>query len=404
MITVTRNSSVRSRFRIPALTAVGIATLALGVMAAGSQQAGRDERSSAIGSVDFVVVTKDGHPITDLKPEEVTLRVGNKNRVVASLNYIKVAEPMAGATAPGAAPAAAGAAPKSDLPLAFFTNIATSSETPRSIVIVVDDESMPIGQEPRLRSSLSNFVRDLPATDSVALITVPHGGLKVNLTTDRERLYKAINEITAIKPFDEPSCRTRTTLGTLETTLTQLTRPSDQPVIVAFLSANLVGASTVEAARVPTGAAGGVSSQGGSCYMNNDDFVRVGAALAVARAQFYVIHPDFSTSPVQDGIEHLRGQTGAPLFHLVSNTEPGLYRMARETVGYYVATFDTDPEERTGKALPAQIKTTRKEAELRGRPYAVVGRTGAAANSSRAASVEGASGSRCSARQSRVWR
>ena len=381
MITVTRNAFFSSfswsRFRTPMLTAAGIATLALGVMAAG-QQAGSDTRAGAVGSVDFVVVTRDGQPITDLKPEEVTLRVGNKNRVVSSLQYVKVAEAMVGAATPGAAPGAAVAAAKPDLPLAFFTNIATTGDTPRSFVVVVDDESMPIGQEPRLRTSLTNFVRDLPATDSVALITVPHGGLKVNLTTDRERLYKAIGELTAIKPFDEPSCRTRTTLATLETTLGQLARPSDQPVIVAFLSANLVGASTVEASARPTIGGGGVSAQGGSCYMNNDDFVRVGAALAVARAQFYVIHPDYSTSPVQDGIEHLRGQTGAPLFHLVSNTEPGLYRMARETVGYYVATFDTDPEERTGKALPAQIRTTRKEAEMRGRPYAVVGRTGAA--------------------------
>jgi hypothetical protein len=166
------------------LTAAGIATFALGVMAAGTQQAGRDDRSGAVGSVDFVVVTKDGAPITDLKPEEVTLRVGNKNRVVSSLNYVKVSESMAGAVGSSAAPGAPAAA-KSDLPPAFFTNISTTSDTPRSIVIVVDDESMPIGQEPKLRSSLSNFVRDLPATDSVALITVPHGGIKVNLTTDR---------------------------------------------------------------------------------------------------------------------------------------------------------------------------------------------------------------------------
>ena len=48
--------------------------------------------------------------------------------------------------------------------------------------------------------------------------------------------------------------------------------------------------------------------------------------------------------------------------------------MARETSGYYVATFDIDPDERTGVTHQASIKTTRPDVELRGRPYVMVGR------------------------------
>ena len=76
-----------------------------------------------------------------------------------------------------------------------------------------------------------------------------------------------------------------------------------------------------------------MSAQAGGCYVKTDDFVRVGQAVAAARAQLYIIHPDFSQSPAQDGIENLRGQTGAPLFHLSAGTEPGLYRDGARDVG-----------------------------------------------------------------------
>jgi hypothetical protein len=352
-------------------------TLTMVTLSAGPQQAGRDERPDQVASVDFVVVSRDGQPVTDLKAEEITLRVGNRTRTIRSLQYVRVPGRMSG---PGAAAAAAAPEPPAVAP-AFFTNIAATSDLPRSIVIVVDDESIPIGQEQKLRTALTNFVRDLPPTDQVALVTVPHGGIKVGLTADRARLNTAIGEISPISSIEPASCRTRTTLSTLETTLAQLARTSQQPVTVAFLSQALVGQSTMEASQQADASAGrgGVSAQAGGCYLQTDDFVRIGEAVAAARAQLYIIHPDYSQNPVQEGVENLRGQTGAPLFHLTSSTEPGLYRMARETSGYYVATFDTAPEERTGKTQPASIRTTRKDVDVRARPYVAVGRATAAA-------------------------
>ena len=102
----------------------------------------------------------------------MTLRVGNKNRPIRSLQFIRVATDMVGA-------ASAPVTPVEPLPPAFATNMVTVADLPRSIVLVVDDESMPIGQEEKLRSALTNFVRDLPPRDNVALVTVPHGGLMV---------------------------------------------------------------------------------------------------------------------------------------------------------------------------------------------------------------------------------
>jgi hypothetical protein len=318
--------------------------------------------------MDFTVVNATGEPVADLKPDEVTLRIDGKIRPIKTMTFVRVTSGMSGAAV------AAPATTEPPTP-AFDTNIATVAGLPRSVVIIVDDESMPIGQEQKIRSMLSDFVTKLPQTDQVALVTVPHGGVKVGLTTDRARMRTAIAAITPLQPITDAACRTRDTLSTLQSTIELMTRGSEQPVVVAFLSSSLTGISQAEAAQAPTAAGrGGVSSQAGACYLTSDDFKRVGTAVASSRVQLFIIHPDYSLAAAQEGIENLRGQTGAPLFHLSAGTEPGLFRMARETSGYYTATFDTEPDERVGVSHVASLKTTRKDVELRGRPYVVVGR------------------------------
>jgi hypothetical protein len=380
---------MKTVFRRWKTAAVAVLVIVAGAVGA-AQQAGRDDRAGTTGTLDFVVVSRDGTPVTDLKPEELTLRVNNRERPIRSLQYIRLAgavaeRPSAATAGAGAgAPAASGQTPAPvDVAPPYATNLSTTSDIPRLIVIIVDDESMPIGQEQSLRTALTNFVRSLPETDRVALVTVPHGGLKAGPTTDREALRQAIAGISPINPIEPISCRTKTTLSTLMNTLQMVTRQArvDQPVTVAFLSSALTGMSQAEQAIRPSATAGvgGVSAQAGGCYLRSDDFQRVGEAVAGARAQLYVIHPDYTPQPVMEGIENLRSQTGAPLFHLTSSGEPGLSRMARETSGYYVVTFDTEPEERAGKALQTSLRTSRRDVEVRTRPFVAVGRAANAA-------------------------
>ena len=99
-----------------------------------------------------------------------------------------------------------------------------------------------------------------------------------------------------------------------------------------------------------------------------DDFVRVGQRWRPRARSSTSFIRTFRSRRRADGIANLRGQTGAPLFHLQSNTEPGLSRMARETSGYYVATFDPDPKTVPARRSRASIKTTREGVEVRGAP------------------------------------
>src|SRR5204863_914476 len=112
-------------------------------------------------------------------------RIDNKARPIRSLRFVKIAS-AAAATGPG---------PLQPVAPAFATSLVAPTVASRSIVVVVDDESMPIGEEQKLRAALSTFVSSLPEADRVALVTVPHGGIRVGLTADRTRLRQAIAQI-----------------------------------------------------------------------------------------------------------------------------------------------------------------------------------------------------------------
>jgi hypothetical protein len=367
-----KTTMTRQRDRWAAIVA-GVAVAGFTWAARPAARQGQESRATQTVAFDFVVVKKDGQPVTDIRPEEVTLRIDNRNRLIKSLQYVPLSAGMGGVASATAAGAAAITPP-------FATNLMPTASAPRSIVIIVDDESMPIGQEITLRAALNRFVRSLPPADPVALVTVPHGGIKVGLTTDRDRLARGISAISPIVSIVSAACQTKDTLSTLETTLGLLTRNSDQPVAVAFLSAALTGQSQQERIQRPTVGGGGVSDQAGGCHIVADNFVRVGQAVAAAKAQLYVIHPDYTPAPALEGIESLRSETGAPLFHLTSSGEPGLTRMARETAGYYLGTFETQPDELTGKPHPSSVKVSRPDVDVRDKRYIIVGRTAAAAS------------------------
>jgi hypothetical protein len=346
---------VLARFASRGLVAGLVAT----IIPVGAALAARQSESQT-AAVDFVAVTRDGQPVLDLTADEVVLRIDGKVRPIRSLEFVRFA------VSGGAALADVRSAP------AFLTN--APAEAPRSFVLVVDDESMPIGQEKRLREALGQFADGLPSSDRVALVTVPNGGVKVDLTADRGRLRRGIAEISPISSVLDPHCRAGSTLTALQTTFETIARSTSHPVIVLFFSSTMVGPSQLEAAQRPnaTTGAGGLSTAGGACYLRADDFRRLGDAAAAARVQFYVIHPDYNPGPPGVGIENLRGATGAPVFHLAATgPEAGLPRIARETAGYYLVTFATETGERLDSAHQMNVRVNRRDVEVRARPTLV---------------------------------
>lgn len=311
-------------------------------------------------AVDFAAVTADGTPITDLRADEVQLRIDGRTRTIRSLEYVSLA----------GTPGLAGLLP-------FGSNAAIDQG--RSVVLLVDLETIRPGREAPLKEEVSRFLRTLGPQDRVALVTIPYGGLKVDLTANHTRVVQALAPLSGQAPSAESdadaACRTRTTLVSLRGAIDDL-RGGEGPVAVVLFSG---------AMSSPTGVVAMQSGQSiGRCQLLREHFQHVSDAVANARAQMYIVQPELQmTSAGQAGLEHLTGVTGAPLLHLTGPEGGGLARVARESAGYYVARFEPEPEETQGSVRNLGVSLARDGAVLRTRPKMTVHRpnrfTGAAA-------------------------
>ena len=210
-------------------------------------------------TLDFLALGRDGQPIADLKPEEVSLKIGGRARPLTAVNPIDVT---------AAAPAAA-----ASLPPPFGSNVGTQES--RAIVLVVDDDSFRVGTERAVREAADTFLDNLGPTDCIALVTMPYGGTRVSLTTEQEAVRKSLAGVIGQAPPretpDDMACRSRRTLDSLRGLFDGFAG-SPLPVTVAFVSASMSGPEQVirQGQRVAT------------CALLPDNFNQVGAAAAAA--------------------------------------------------------------------------------------------------------------------------
>jgi VWFA-related protein len=334
-----------------ACTWLVVSGLALGVAVSAQTQQfvlSSQDRAKLI-TVDFAAVGADGLPVGDLQPSDVTLRIDGRTRTIRSLEYVPV---RASAGMAGALP--------------YGSNVAT--EDGRAIVLIVDFESIRPGRESALREHIGQFVRTLSPNDRLALVTVPYGGVKVDLTTDHAKVSQSLAALSGQAPSveseSEAACRTRATLVALRGAIDDL-RGAEAPVTVVLFSGQMAGPQGVQAMQ------SGVSL--GRCQLLREHFQQVGSAVANARAQLYIVQPELSSSSAGlAGLEHLTGVTGAPLWHISGTTDGALARVLRETGGYYLARFEPEPEETQGSVRGLSINISRPGVVLRSRPQMTV--------------------------------
>lgn len=299
-------------------------------------------------SVDFAVIGADGLPVTDLRTEDVTLRIDGRTRPVRALEYVPVTAFAAGMAQP------------------YGSNLA--ADDGRAIVLLVDLETIRPGREATLREHVSQLVRTLSPSDRVALVTVPYGGVKVDLTTDHPRVVRRLSALSGQAPpsesDSEAACRTRTTLVSLRGVLDDL-RGGEAPVAVVLFSGQMSAPQGVLSMQSGTSL--------GRCQLLREHFQQVGTAAANARAQIYLIHPELSVSGGGlAGLEHLTGVTGAPLWHLGDPANSALARVTKETGGYYLARFEPDPDETSGSVHGLGVSVSRAGVTVRVRPQMTV--------------------------------
>ena len=370
-------------------------------------------------AVDVTVVDRQGRPVTDLRPEEFTVRVGGRPRTILAARLVRH-ELAAGTTAGtpmATAPEAAAAAP-APLP-------------PRVVVLVPDTSSLSSAGAQAVTKAGSRFLDLLGPRDLVALVPIPTG-FAVDFTTDRARLREALGKliggkarvstlshVTLAEAFSRygaladrrtwgdavrrecSSCRTVPECEDCERRLavdaraiydtalaeTHVTRDTLLRLFGAL--AGFEGPKTVVlfSQGLVTGTSGGDLGGG-------HDLARLGEAAAAARASVYTIHIDrtfveameasqarIADSVLQDswlardGLEAIAGYTGGALIRTVTTADFPLERVALETSAVWLLSFEPLAQDRDGKAHEIQVKVARSGVELRARPQFVVPKT-----------------------------
>ena len=318
-------------------------------------------------TLDFVALAPNGTPVLDLKPEEVTVKIGARDRVVRALEFVHLA----------------GGGSAGEVPPPFASSIVARPRN-RSILLVLDDESVRPGREAAFRPAVAQLLGSLAPADRVAVVTVPLGGIRLDFTTDHAKAREVFNALGGKAPrsltSSEFACRSRRTLETL-TALLDNVGAGDGATSVVFVSSSMSGPT--RDAPTTTMSGGRVSSIGaGMCEIVADKFEDLGIAAARARATFHVLQPeDQMIAPgsvgagdlagtriaeVGAGLEHLAGVTGAELLRLSGQSGDTVERILRHSTGYYLATIAADPAD--GGVTRVEVKTTRPGVTVRARP------------------------------------
>lgn len=322
-------------------------------------------------TLDFRAVGQDRKPITDLRPGDLSLKIDGRPREIRSLQFVRAGGDGASAVEPTV-----------PIPRAFGSN--QSADVGRSIILVIENESLRAGTDRQATDAAARFVRTLPASDRVALLTMPRGGLNVDLTADHEKVAEALGRISGQgstgTTASDKACRTRLTLEALDGLLGGLAA-SEGPKTVIIVSSGLIR---------PTRDAP-INSAPGACEVRLNHYEDVGAAASAARAQLYVILPedlvvDSAATAIADptasrfrntdeeiaGLESLAGVTAGILLRLPRGDDSAFTRVARETAGHYLLTFEAQPSERNGQSHRVELRSARADATLLARGHLTI--------------------------------
>lgn len=322
-------------------------------------------------AIDFAAFGPNGVPVLDLKPEEVTVRIGSKERPLRALEIAQQG----------------GAFGVDEVPPPFASSLPTRARN-RTLLIVLDEESIRPGREDAFRPAVSQLLSSLSPSDRVAILTVPLGGIRLDFTTDHAQAREIFNSLGGKAPrtlsASDFACRTRRTLETLTGFLESL-GGGEGPLSVVYISSAMSGPT-----RDTTSGGGRIGP--GMCELVVEKFEDLGIAAAKARATFHVLQPeDQIIAPGSvtagdiagnaaganvAGLEAISGVTGAELLRLGGPSGDTIERILRYSV-FYIATVAADPDDSGVTRL--EVKTSRPDVRIHARPRIALAKASAGA-------------------------
>jgi VWFA-related protein len=307
------------------------------------------------------------------------------------------------------------------LPLPFAAN---DGPVPgRSVIIVVDHESIRPSESRNAIEAAGRFLSRLTPIDRVALVTMPNGRVESDLTTHHARVREALTRVigragllqnrtgmsnisleeamTVLAERNDPDkkftgelidrecksapedsyCRTRVVQEAL-----RVTRELEQNTHSSLVALNefLNGLAAIEGPKAIVYIAGTLISFPDT-HIDLEDVAR---AAARARAQMFIVQPhdtistserrDSSTTTSADinirvsGLQDLAGVTGGELFRMSGTGDLVFNRIADQIASHYLIGFEPRAEDYNGKPHKIQITTTRRDTDIRARPMFIL--------------------------------
>ncbi len=305
-----------------------------------------DEITVALHTFTARIVDRRGDPLTGLTPEDLAIRVGDREIPVTALDWVSSLppEPDDGALPPGppgdAAAEAAGAAGREERSFASPPRLPSAAEGKRIVLFVQADFEPTVARgHLRLLPAIEELVAELPAGDPVAVVAYyRHLELWHDFTRDRQAIVDALHR--AILPGARSLLR-QSDSGALAAHFDfrqaqRATSPERALELVAEAMAPLQGEKVV----IYLGWSWGRFRMGQGVSMSPDYFPAL-RALNAARATVFVLDvTEADWHALEVGLQKVAADTGGTYTRTFHFTAQAAHRLARTISGHYLVTLD----------------------------------------------------------------
>jgi hypothetical protein len=326
-------------FVAAAVAVAAIAAVLLPAALDARGQGGREAASQAPVTLAFAAIGADGSPIRDLKPAEVSVRIGGRDRAVQRLDLVpRPSDPGGGATA---------------IPPPFGSNAGGGGQT---VMLAIEDESIPPGHERDVRTQAEAILSSLQPGDRAGLLVLPRPVVRVAPTTDIAQVRAALGKITGRRPLrstvEDNNCRTRDSLETLRGAVESLASLDGSKLVVVMSGSLSAPARTAGVSvRRQTG-------DSNACEVTVGHYEGVGAAVAASGSLAYVMQVDDRLGRRDDGLEALVGAMSGGTV-LRPETGDAVARMTAETAAPYVVAFSPEATDRGDQPQRLELRISR---------------------------------------------
>jgi VWFA-related protein len=270
-------------------------------------------------AIDFVALDRAGLPVTDLKPGDVEVRIGQFRAPVQTLRLVT---------------------PETD------------ERGGRLIVLLLDDMTLGIDAIGRAHDAARHLVTRMGGNDRMAVLTL--SGERSEATDDRTKLLRAIDRFTprasAVLRVDQLGRHLLETLASISEQIVEA--PGRRKTIVG------IGPAWFDRPLPPP--------QAGQDLL--PEWVHAMRQMAFSNVNFYVIDPSgLSGSRVDGGQDGFARETGGHAFLNTNDLDGAAVRILRESATYYLVDVPDPPVGAKADLRELTVKSLRRDVTVRAR-------------------------------------